>query len=164
MYNLTLYALQWLQQRYWWPRMTNDVKWYVRTCSRCQFTKRDHGTNGEPFNTLPPRREPFDVIGMDLVFPMPKSKNGNIAILVWEDSSTRWSETIPSDDTSAATIGKMSRQKIVCRFGCPRKVLTDLGRNLMAAVFEEFLRFTKTDRLRTTANHPQTDGLVERQN
>ena len=153
-----------LQQRYWWPKMPNDVKWYVRSCKKCQFAKRDQGTKGGPLNPLPPRDEPFDVIGMDLVFPMPRSKNGNVAILVWEDYTTRWSEAIPLEDTSAATIGKVFWHNIICRYGCPRTVLTDLGRNFMAAIFEELLRFTKTDRLRTTAYHPQTDGLVERQN
>ena len=153
-----------LQQRFWWPKMTNDVKWYVRSCRKCQFAKRDQGAKGGPLNPLPPRSEPFEVIGMDLVFPMPRSKNGNIAILVWEDYSTRWSEAIPLEDTSAATIGRAFWFNIVCRYGCPRTVLTDLGRNFMASMFEELLRFTKTDRLRTTAYHPQTDGLVERQN
>ena len=113
---------------------------------------------------MPPRNEPFEVIGMDLIFPMPKSKNGNIAILVWEDYATRWSEAIPLADTSAASIGKAFWFNIVCKYGCPRTVLTDLGRNFMSSVFEELLRYTKTDRLRTTAYHPQTDGLVERQN
>ena len=153
-----------LQQRYWWSKMPNDVKWYVRSCKKCQFAKRDQGAKGGPLNPLPPRDEPFEVIGMDLVFPMPRSKNGNVAILVWEDYATRWSEAVPLEDTSAASIGKAFWYNIVCRYGCPRTVLTDLGRNFMAAVFEELLRFTKTDRLRTTAYHPQTDGLVERQN
>ena len=153
-----------LQQRYWWPRMTNDVKWYVKTCRNCQFAKKDHGPKGGPLNPLPPRTEPFDVIGMDLIYPMPKSKDGNVAILVWEDYATRWSEAIPLEDTSAATLGKAFWFHVVCRFGCPRTVLTDLGRNFVSSMFEELLRYTKTSRLRTTAYHPQTDGLVERQN
>ena len=153
-----------IQQRYWWPKMTKDVRWYVQSCKKCQFSKRDQGRKGGPLNPLPPRNEPFEVIGMDLIFPMPKSNNGNIAILVWEDYATRWSEAIPLADTSAATIGKAFWFNIVCKYGCPRTVLTDLGRNFMSSMFEELLRFTKTDRLRTTAYHPQTDGLVERQN
>ena len=153
-----------LQQRYWWPNMTNDVRWYVRSCRNCQFAKRDQGAKGGPLNPLPPRSEPFEVIGMDLIYPMPKSGDGNIAILVWEDYTTRWSEAIPLEDTSAATLGKAFWYNIVCRYGCPRTVLTDLGRNFMASMFEELLRYTKTSRLRTTAYHPQTDGLVERQN
>ena len=153
-----------LQQRYWWPKMTNDVKWYVRTCRNCQFAKKDYGPKGGPLNPLPPRSEPFDVIGMDLIYPMPRSKDGNVAILVWEDYATRWSEAIPLEDTSAATLGKAFWYHVVCRYGCPRTVLTDLGRNFVSSMFEELLRYTKTSRLRTTAYHPQTDGLVERQN
>lgn len=144
--------------------MTNDVKWYVKTCRNCQFAKKDHGPKGGPLNPLPPRTEPFEVIGMDLIYPMPKSKDGNVAILVWEDYATRWSEAIPLEDTSAATLGKAFWFHVVCRFGCPKTVLTDLGRNFVSSMFEELLRFTKTNRLRTTAYHPQTDGLVERQN
>ena len=153
-----------IQQRYWWPKMTNDVRWYIKTCRKCQFSKREQGPKGGPLNPLPPRNEPFEVIGMDLIFPMPKSKDGNVAILVWEDYATRWSEAIPLADTLAATIGRAFWYNVVCRYGCPRTILTDLGKNFMSSIFEELLRFTKTDRLRTTAYHPQTDGLVERQN
>jgi hypothetical protein len=153
-----------VQQRYWWPRMTKDVRWYIRSCRDCQFAKKDTGPKGGPLNPLPPCTEPFEVIGMDLVMPMPRSKHGNVAILVWQDYATRWCDAIPLKDTTASTLGRAFWFNIVCRFGCPRRILTDLGRNFMSAMFDEILRFTKTSRLRTTAYHPQTDGLVERQN
>ena len=153
-----------IQQRYWWPGMTNDVRWYVKTCRNCQFAKKDSGPGGGPLNPLPPRNEPFEVIGMDLIYPMPRSEDGMVAILVWEDYATRWSGAIPLPDTSAATLGRAFWYNVVCQYGCPRTVLTDLGRNFVASMFEELLRYTKTSRLRTTAYHPQTDGLVERQN
>lgn len=50
----------------------------------------------------------------------------------------------------------------VARFGCPTKIVTGRGPQLESAVFHELLCFHGTHRLRTSAYHPQTNGLVER--
>lgn len=50
----------------------------------------------------------------------------------------------------------------VARFGCPNKIVTGRGPQLESAVFHELLCFHGTHRLRMSAYHPQTNGLVER--
>ncbi|XP_035779293.1 uncharacterized protein LOC118459727 [Anopheles albimanus] len=50
----------------------------------------------------------------------------------------------------------------VARFGVPQCITTDQGRQFESALFEELLRLVGAAHLRTTAYHPQSNGLVER--
>ena len=50
----------------------------------------------------------------------------------------------------------------VARFGVPLHVITDRGTQFEAAVFSQLAAILGFHRLRTTAYHPQTNGMVER--
>ena len=50
------------------------------------------------------------------------------------------------------------------RHGFPHWILSDCGRNFLAAIVKETCRLMNTSKLNTTAYHPQTNGLVERFN
>ncbi|KAI9565086.1 putative integrase core domain protein [Daphnia sinensis] len=54
--------------------------------------------------------------------------------------------------------------KIFTKYGSPEVVLTDQGTNFLSSLIEEVCKLFKIRRIRTTAYHPQTDGLVERFN
>lgn len=50
------------------------------------------------------------------------------------------------------------------RHGAPAVVITDRGTAFTSALTEEVMKLTYTDHRRTTAYHPQTNGLTERLN
>lgn len=153
-----------IKDRFWWPKMNKFIRFYVQSCKQCQMTKRNYVEIRSQMNPIPPPMEPFRLIAMDLITPLPTTANGNTAALVWTDYNTKWSEGIPIKDTSTETIAKCFLERIICRFGCPESVLTDLGTNFTAALMNEIYRLTGIQRLRTTAYHPQTNGVVERFN
>jgi len=53
---------------------------------------------------------------------------------------------------------------IVCQFGVPDSLHTDQGKNFDSMLIKEVCRLLGIDKTRTTAYHPQSDGLVERLN
>ncbi|KAI9551348.1 hypothetical protein GHT06_005864 [Daphnia sinensis] len=65
---------------------------------------------------------------------------------------------------TAQTIAKILVNKIFTKYGSPEVVLTDQGTNFLSSLIEEVCKLFKIRRIRTTAYHPQTDGLVERFN
>ncbi|CAH1379280.1 unnamed protein product, partial [Tenebrio molitor] len=50
----------------------------------------------------------------------------------------------------------------VSRFGCPRKITTDQGRQFEAGVTTALTRLMGIQRFRTTAYRPQSNGIIER--
>lgn len=65
-------------------------------------------------------------------------------------------------DSSAATVVAAFVTTWVAHFGCPTKVVTDRGQQFEFALFQALLRLLGTNRLRTAAYHPQSNGLVAR--
>ena len=63
-----------ISERYFWPQMGDDIKKYVRSCDICQ--KRQKPVRTEPLHPIKVGR-PFDRLGMDIVGPLPITKQGN---------------------------------------------------------------------------------------
>lgn len=149
-----------LQQIYFWPRMASDINKWVRTCLSCQTSKVTRHTKSE-FQQFAPENERFKHIHMDLVGPLPPSK-GFSYILTTVDRFTRWPEAIPIPDMKTTTIVKAFIDNYVSRFGVPLEITTDQGRQLESDLFSEFNNLLGSFRIRTTAYHSQSNGLVER--
>jgi len=61
-------------------------------------------------------------------------------------------------------VAKALFEEIFCRYGTPKKILTDQGTNFMSQAFDELTKILNIKKLRTTPYHPQTDGQTERYN
>ena len=67
-------------------------------------------------------------------------------------------------DQKAATIAKIFVEELCCRYGTPKKILTDQGKNFMSVLLKEITDYLSIKKLRTSPYHPQTDGQTERYN
>lgn len=54
--------------------------------------------------------------------------------------------------------------EFICRLGVPIQVHSDEGRNFESALFSEMTKLSGIQKTRTTALHPQSDGMIERFN
>ena len=149
-------------QRYFWPGVFKDVSDYCKTCEVCQRSQVKRPARAQMV-PMPLVQKPFQRIAMDLVGPLPRSKNGNRFILTICDYATRYPEAIPLPSTETPRIVK-ELLKIFTRVGVPEEVLTDQGTNFMSGLLGEVYCLLQIKRIRTTPYHTQTDGLVERFN
>lgn len=149
-------------QRYFWPGVFKDVSDYCKTCEVCQRSQVKRPARAQMV-PMPLVQKPFQRIAMDLVGPLPRSKNGNRFILTICDYATRYPEAIPLPSTETPRIVK-ELLKIFIRVGVPEEVLTDQGTNFMSGLLGEVYCLLQIKRIRTTPYHTQTDGLVERFN
>ena len=73
-------------RRYWWPRMTQDVKDYVKGCTDCQRNKVNNQMRRAPLSPIfaKPGALPFETVVMDFIVKLPLL-NGYDSILTITD-------------------------------------------------------------------------------
>ena len=100
------------------------------------------------------------VLAIDRIGPMPDSASENKYVLVVEDYFTKWVEAFPVPDKEALAVADKLVTEVFCRFGCPRQLHFDRGREFDNTILQEVCRMMRIDKTLTTPYHPQSDGLV----
>lgn len=150
-----------IKERYFWPSLNKDVEEYINKCISCNQRKPGRRVKA-PMDKFTPVLEPFELVSLDIVGPLPVSKNGNWYLLTFIDHLTRYCEAIPIPYQSADIIAKEFVLKIITRHGVPKRLLTDQGRNFVSLFFKTVCALLGIKKIQTTPYHPQCNGLLER--
>jgi len=150
-----------IKTRYFWHRMYRDIKNYVDACQVCQ--KFGGGRQATPLHPLKTAR-PFDRLGIDLVGPLPLTKQGNRYLVVATEYVTKWPEVKAIPAKTALEVATFLYHDIICRHGCPRELLSDQGKEFCNEVINELCAKFRIRYALSSPYHPQTNGLVERFN
>ena len=151
-----------IKTRFFWLHSDDDIRNWISTCEVCLSKKPPNRTIRAPLQPIPP--QPYlDTWAADYVGPIqPSSPNGNSYVLVLTEYSTRWCEAIPVRSKLATELAQVLVSHIISRFGTFSRLITDQGRSFESQVMKELCSLLGIERVRTTAYHPQTDGLCER--
>lgn len=149
-----------VQDRFYWPSMNCDVGNWAKTCIQCQRSKVNRHTLSGLGSF--PQCDRFEHIHIDLVGPLPTSSEGFKYCLTIVDRRTRWPECFPTKDITAETISRVIYDGWISRFGCPKKLTSDQGRQFESHLFSALMKLLGINKLRTTPYHPQSNGAVER--
>ena len=147
--------------RFYWPGMRRDVEAYVQRCHTCQQTKPRHEFRA-PMGDVSEPTSPFEVVGMDICGPFPKTENGNRYLLTFVDHLTHYPEAIPIKQMTAEECGRAYATHIIARHGSGSKLISDQGKNFTSAFFRETCKILGVRQIFTTAYHPQANGKIER--
>src|SRR5438034_5843859 len=122
------------KERYYWKGLKEDVEIYVKSCDKCQRREKPKGKNElHPIEV----KEPFYMIGVDFVGPLPITENGNRYIIVAMDYFTKWPEARAVENMKANTIAKFIFEEIICRHGVPQIMLSDRGTSFVNKVIDK---------------------------
>ena len=151
-------------KRYWfWPKMSQDVEEYIKTCSVCQKTK--HSTQRAPGLLKPIQANfPWQIVTMDFVGKFaPGRLTGNTMCLVMVDKFSKYVmfESVP-ESVDAEQTADIFLRRVVSQFGVPETVISDRGPQFTADVWQRALKSLGSRSALATAHHPQTDGQSER--
>lgn len=95
---------------------------------------------------------------------LPLTKHGNQYVIVLQDFLMKWPLVFPAPDQKAIRIARLLTEEVLPLFGVPDSLLSNRRINLLAYVVQDVCQLLGTDKLNTTAYHPQCDGMVERMN
>ena len=155
-----------VRQRYFWPCMSRDIGHWIKECIRCQQRKSPtvRLTGQMQPIAIGELATPFELIGMDFVGPLPKTARGNQYIMVVTDYLTRWAEAFALPDATAKETARVLLEEIICRHGCPKRILSDNGQNFNSKMIRELCDLMDARKVFTTAYNPRCDGLTEKCN
>ena len=97
------------------------------------------------------------------ILEVPVSSNNNRYILVVQDYFTKWADARPIPDQTAVRITR-ELVHIFAGYGIPEIIHSDQGRNFESTIIQQTMAAFGVKKTRTTAYHPQGDGMVERFN
>lgn len=152
-----------LKERFYWPKLSRDVIEYIKTCQNCQQTKPGNKKRFAEMKNIKVSRI-MEKIGIDIVGPVEATPDGYKYLLVIVEYFSKWAEAIPIKNQEAKTVANALMNEFICRYGVPESIHTDQGRNFDSELIQELCKLLSSKKTRTTAYHPQSDGLVERTN
>ncbi|KRX75070.1 Transposon Ty3-I Gag-Pol polyprotein [Trichinella sp. T6] len=135
-----------VRTRYFWPGWYRDVMAWCDRCEACARRKTSPIVNRAPMESIVVGN-PMEIVAVDILGPVPRSKNGNSYIMVVTDYFTRWVEAYELPNQQAETVARKLVQQFLCR-----RLVTELCKLL------------GIEKIRTTAYHPQCDAMAEQFN
>lgn len=150
--------------RYFWPGMYRDVVGFIKNCATCSAYK--HKTTLTPGQMGEPKRcyRPFQVLSIDLVGPLPRSRSGYIHLLVVTCCFSKYTMLFPLRRATSANVAKAFENFVLLAHGIPETVITDNGVQFTGSEFRGLLEKYKVPRVHYGPRYTPQINLVERYN
>ena len=143
--------------RFWWPSIEQDIKWYTTTCHQCQL-RQTAKVRIPPTVAIPAPL--FRKVYIDTMFMPPAA--GFRYIVQARCSLSAWPEWRALRTETGQTLGAFIFEEILCRWGAVEEIVTDNGTAYVAAL--DWLATKYGIRhIRISPYNSQANGIVERQ-
>ncbi|KAJ0538417.1 putative nucleotidyltransferase, Ribonuclease H [Helianthus annuus] len=152
-----------LRTNFWWIGMKKDIAEYVSKCLTCSQVKAEHQKPSSLLQQLEMPVWKWELISMDFVTKLPRTRKGNDAIWVIVDRLTKSAHFLPIKETfSMERLAKLYVDEIVSLHGVPLSIVSDRDSRFTSRFWTSFQESMGTRLNLSTAYHPQTDGQSER--
>ncbi|KAJ3601640.1 hypothetical protein NHX12_032608 [Muraenolepis orangiensis] len=105
-------TVAWLQTRYFWYRMREDMALWCSTCTSCASKARPRKTPQAPMGTVRVGA-PMERIALDIMGPLNETDRKNSYVLVVQDYFTKWVEAYPLPNQQALTVAEVLASEAV---------------------------------------------------
>lgn len=150
-----------LASKFWFPRMREFVKKYVKCCINCMYHKIPAGRKPGYLHPIPKVPRPFHTIHVDHLGPFCKSTKGNTQLLVFVDAYTKFCFLKAVKNTKARYVVQ-ELSEIVRNFGVPRRIICDQGRAFASNCFKSYCSERNMVVHFHAVGMPRGNGQVER--
>lgn len=149
-----------IKKYYHWSRLKKDIEEFVKKCDDCQRCKYGR-VNKQPITITTTATSAFQKIYLDLVGPIKNDIDENSYILTIQCELSKFIECYPLLSKEADIVSKSFVENFILRYGIPREVVTDQGKEFIANVFQESCKLLGIKTLNSTAHHHETLGALE---
>ena len=154
-----------MQERFWWPGMTQDLRNHIKKCSRCR--KYEAAPPVAPMKPLacsgPGELLHVDFTSIEETVPL-KEDPVIHNVLVLQDHFSKSVVAYVVKDQTAHTAAETLRIGYFGLFGAPAYLVSDQGKAFTGHVITHLCELYGVQKLRTSPYHAQTNGQVERMN
>lgn len=149
---------EFLCKKYFWKGIYSDTLNYVSSCTKCLKSKH-HRTKQAPFQSTYTPKRPNNTVSIDLLGPFVTGQS----ILTVIDHFSRHLEMYPLRSITASKVVHCLLHYITT-FGRPTVILSDLGKQFTAQVFNLLNSSIGIKVLHSSVAHPQSNSISERIN
>src|SRR3954466_15877898 len=148
---------------FYWPRMNNDVRNYVKSCDTCQRIKASQQVPAGLLQPLPIPAQPWDQVSMDFITQLPKTRSGFDAIVVFVNTFSKMVHLVPTRTTATAPdTAKIFYDHIFRLHGLPTSIVSARRAKFTRRCREGLFPRLGTRLAMSTAFDPRPDRQTER--
>ena len=147
----------------YWPQMEIDIKKFINDCNSCKMGKPSHFAKNV-LGKFPPVSSPFMRVHVDLMGPLKTTFKKNKYLFVAIDAFSHWCVVKPIKTKDAKNIVKIFDEEVVQKFNTPWYLVSDMGKEFTADVFQNYCRDNGIRLHWCSPYHHSSNGLAERLN
>ncbi len=154
--------------KYYWLKLTKDVKKYVFSCNICQRVKASKHHSYDEMQTLPHLNSFWEKIIMNMITDLPSSKHNDSvydAILMIVDHYIKMTWYISISKTlTAMQLADIFFEKIVCCYRALKEIVSDRGSIFTSSYWLKVCYQTKIKRRLNITFYSQMNEQIKHQN
>jgi len=147
--------------QFYWQKMHEDIKAYIKNCSICQQAKVDQALPYGLLQPLPIPQQIWEDIAMDFITNLPSS-HGFSTILVVIDRLSKFGHFIALKAYfNSKCVAEAFINHVAKLHGFPKTIVFDRDRVFISSLWQHLFKAQGTTLAMSSAYHPQSDGQTE---
>ena len=142
-----------IRQKYHWYKMYRDIERWCQKCDVCNSRKMPRKKPKAPLK-LYNVGAPLERVAVDIMGPLPKTRNGNLYLLVIGDYFTKWVDALPLGNQEAIAVASKLVDRFISILGVPMQIHSDQGSNFESKVFKEMCNILGIEKNQNYGNAP----------
>ena len=146
---------------YYWMILETDCINYVQKCHKCQIYVDKIHVPPTSLNVMV-SLWPFSMWGMNVIGHItPKASNDHRFIFVVIDYFTKWVEVTSYASVIKTVVARFIKKEIICRYGLPKRIISDNGLNLNNDMVTEVCTRFKIKHHNSVPYRPKMNGTID---
>ena len=151
-------TLEKIRRHFYWPSMVTHVRDYVTACEMCKTSKPPTQSLRPPMGQMAESCRPFQRLYIDLIGPFPRSKLGNVGLLIVLDHLTKFVFLKPLRKFTTKPIIEYLEDYIFSTFGVPETIISDNGSQFKSKEFRDLMAKFGVNHMLTAVYSPQSNA------
>jgi len=135
---------------------------WIKECHRCQLC-RSQPLPKHTEENITPVEKPFTRVGLDIIGPLPPTKQGNNYIITLVDYFTKWVEAKAIPNMRSEEVIKFLPE-VISGHGPPEIIINNNGSSFTSDVTKMMIDLYGSWVHYVSSHHPESNGMIENRN